>query len=58
MPKSRVDFWTTKFQRNVARDEKVEQALTDLGWRVCVVWECETNDSTTLEMRLRGMIGK
>jgi DNA mismatch endonuclease, patch repair protein len=52
-PKTRVEFWKAKFERNVARDQEVQQALTDLGWRVCVVWECETGDGAALEAALR-----
>jgi DNA mismatch endonuclease, patch repair protein len=51
-PKSRVDFWKAKFDRNVARDHDVQQALTDLGWRVHVLWECDTRDLAALERRL------
>lgn len=29
-----------KFAANLARDSKVEDDLTALGWRVAVVWEC------------------
>lgn len=47
-PKSRVAFWKKKFQRNVERHEEVEQELEDLGWRVIVVWECETKDEEQL----------
>jgi DNA mismatch endonuclease (patch repair protein) len=52
-PKSRVDFWQAKFDRNVARDSEVRKALSDLGWRVHVVWECETGDLAALQKRLR-----
>ncbi|RYG87552.1 MAG: DNA mismatch endonuclease Vsr [Alphaproteobacteria bacterium] len=41
-PKSRTPFWETKFQRNVERDKENEAQLTALGWRVLVIWECET----------------
>jgi DNA mismatch endonuclease (patch repair protein) len=41
MPKSNSAFWWKKFNRNVNRDLETEKALTDLGWRVIVVWECE-----------------
>jgi DNA mismatch endonuclease (patch repair protein) len=57
-PKSRVEFWTAKFDRNVARDHEVQEALIELGWRVCVVWECETSDLAALERRLRKLIPK
>jgi len=40
-PKSNVEFWVEKFDRNVARDERSKEALEGQGWRVIVVWECE-----------------
>lgn len=40
-PKSNIEFWESKFKRNVERDKKEQSALADAGWRVIVVWECE-----------------
>lgn len=40
MPKSNQDFWEKKFNRNVSRDERNIEELTELGIRVIVVWEC------------------
>ena len=47
-PQSRVRFWKKKFKRNVERHTEVEEQLTQLGWRVVVVWECETKDVGSL----------
>lgn len=52
-PKTNQAFWLPKFQRNVERDARKEDALRALGWRVLIVWECETRDKATLEARLR-----
>jgi DNA mismatch endonuclease (patch repair protein) len=52
-PKTRVDFWTDKFERNVERDRANVDALRAAGWRVLVVWECETRDPAKLGERLR-----
>lgn len=41
-PKSRIEFWNAKFQRNVERHAEVEEQLSELGWRIVVIWECET----------------
>lgn len=41
MPKSNVEFWQAKFDRNVARDKKEHAALEAAGWHVIVIWECE-----------------
>ena len=40
-PKSRAEFWNTKFSQNVKRDQANLSALAAIGWRTQVVWECE-----------------
>jgi DNA mismatch endonuclease, patch repair protein len=40
-PITRAEFWSEKFSRNIARDRRVQDALTTAGWRVAVVWECQ-----------------
>lgn len=52
-PKSRVTFWDKKFQQNMVRDAANYQELKELGWRVIVVWECETREPSRLRLRLR-----
>ncbi len=42
-PKSRKEFWLTKLEGTVKRDRKKQEALTNMGWQVIVVWECELN---------------
>lgn len=39
-PASNGEFWRTKLDTNVARDERDYQELRRLGWRIAVVWEC------------------
>jgi DNA mismatch endonuclease, patch repair protein len=53
LPKSRLEFWLPKFERNKARDVFVRRALRALGWKTLVVWECETNDGEKLMKKLR-----
>ncbi len=43
MPKTRTEFWETKFSRNVERDQEHVRALEAAGWHVIIVWECEIN---------------
>lgn len=40
-PKSNEDFWRNKINGNAARDEKVYKQLSNMGWHIIVVWECE-----------------
>lgn len=42
-PKANAEFWQTKFAANVKRDALAQEKLTALGWRVLVVWECQTS---------------
>ena len=52
-PKTRENFWRDKFEANVLRDARSEEALREMGWAVLVIWECETRDKNDLELRLR-----
>lgn len=40
-PKSNVEFWKAKFERNVIRDRQNDAALSAAGWTVVRVWEHE-----------------
>ena len=42
-PKTRTDFWSAKFSANVANDKKHYDELSQLGWRVITLWECDIN---------------
>lgn len=42
IPATRSEFWKTKLQGNVERDEAASAMLNMLGWRVLLVWECAT----------------
>ena len=53
LPKSRLDFWQPKLERNRERDEQNKRALQREGWKVLTVWECELTDSRRLEKRIR-----
>jgi DNA mismatch endonuclease (patch repair protein) len=52
-PKSRVGFWSKKFNDNVQRDARVMRELRTEGWTALVVWECELHDQGKVERRLR-----
>ena len=56
IPKSRTEYWKDKFNRNVARDRRNEQALRTLGWDVLVIWECETWEAMRIRQRLAATI--
>lgn len=54
-PKSRLDFWLKKFDENVKRDATQRVKLRAAGWKVRIVWECQTADREALRKRLARM---
>ena len=40
MPKSRIEFWSDKFTKNVQRDSLVREQLNVKHIRCLVIWEC------------------
>jgi DNA mismatch endonuclease (patch repair protein) len=39
LPKSNLDYWLPKLERNVERDARNEAAFVKAGWTLIVVWE-------------------
>lgn len=52
VPATRTEYWLDRFARNISRDAAVLRALRKDGWRVLVVWECQTRDHIALKIRL------
>lgn len=52
LPKSNIDFWQTKIDRNRKRDAEVEAKLNSMGWRVLTVWECDLKNKEQRERTL------
>ena len=40
-PSSNVEYWSKKINRNVERDAQSIALLTEQGWRVLIIWECQ-----------------
>lgn len=58
-PKSRVEFWEAKFDANVKRDRRNQRDLKRLGWKVIVIWECQTrneNETNHIVNKVRKML--
>ena len=52
MPKSRLEFWGPKLEENRKRDLRNQRELKKDGWRIGLIWECQTADKTKLERRI------
>jgi DNA mismatch endonuclease (patch repair protein) len=51
-PKSRRAFWRAKFLATQERDRRTTRLLKEAGWRVLVIWECQTRDLDGLARQL------
>lgn len=56
VPATRTEFWQKKRNANAARDERALRQLSELGWRVHVVWECETKNAATLNSSIAAFL--
>ena len=56
IPKSRRDYWEPKLRKNQERDRRHDRQLRERGWRVFVVWECETRDRRCLRQRITAFL--
>ncbi|WP_075643312.1 very short patch repair endonuclease [Caballeronia sordidicola] len=52
LPKTRVDFWGGKIERNRERDLVNLQKLDEASWQALTVWQCELKDLDGLADRL------
>lgn len=51
-PSTHVGFWNKKLDSNLERDKRDRRELRKIGWKVLVVWECETRKPDRLLMKL------
>jgi DNA mismatch endonuclease (patch repair protein) len=56
LPATNVEFWTRKFHRNMERDRAAVAAQETAGWRVAVIWECQTKDASALTADLHSLV--
>jgi len=56
LPKSGLDFWLPKLETNRKRDQRNSGLLTDLGWDILVIWECQTKESERLAAEIKGFL--
>ncbi len=55
-PKSNSGYWTPKLARNVERDAINRARLQKDGWRVLVIWECETKKLDLLASKIEAFL--
>lgn len=57
VPASNREFWLAKRSATVERDSRKNLELSELGWKVMTVWECELRDEDALRKRIDSFVG-
>lgn len=52
-PSSNEEYWHQKISRNIERDAENQRLLTEQGWRVLVIWECQLKKKVAAENLLQ-----
>lgn len=58
IPKSNEGYWHRKLNRNRLRDERNDAELRRLGWRLFVIWECETKTQRAMAATINVIQGE
>ena len=56
LPATNTEFWRNKRNQNVIRDTTAIGRLRKFGWRVLIVWECETKDAVAIAGKVKRLL--
>ena len=56
LPKSNLEYWIPKLERNKKRDESNIHLLQSEGWHVIIIWECELKTVSARKFRMEQLI--
>lgn len=57
VPKTRTEWWLDKIGKNITNDNKAIAALTEMGWKVILIWECKLKKHI-FEAQMAGLLEK
>jgi len=58
VPKSNVEYWTSKISGNRRRDRAVNRALAAVGWCVVRFWQSSLQDDAKVMAKLAGILAE
>ena len=58
LPKTRVEYWRDKIEKNKIRDHRVVEKLEGEGWRCITVWHCQLRTKISSEISLPALLKK
>ncbi len=41
-PETNTSFWNKKLDGNIERDKRLRKELRRMGWKMLIIWQCET----------------
>lgn len=44
-PRTKQEYWTAKISGNQERDARHYEQLTEQGWNIMIIWECEISSA-------------
>lgn len=53
LPKSNIDYWAPKLERNKGRDAEHLELLHKTNWQCLILWECELKQTDQLQRRIK-----
>ncbi len=56
LPKTNVEFWQRKIERNRARDARNLDLYKQMGWTALVVWECQLRTKSDSEATIARLL--
>lgn len=56
--KSNTGYWKLKITKNRVRDKRTRRELATMGWKVYVIWACETHSCFKLNSLLQAILAR
>ena len=55
-PKSNLEYWLPKLERNAIRDKEHQKQLINMGWKILVIWECKLQDKKCISEMVKSFL--
>ena len=57
-PSDNAEYWQKKIKRNKARDKAITKELSQNGWKVVRIWECEIRKGNIQKLKATGLFSE
>ena len=56
MPKANIKYWENKLKRNIEKQKDDIKKLKSDGWKVHIIWECQTKNEKGLIKKIQKIL--